>query len=822
VVAAVHQLKGDDSRTFGAVPAAREPEWWPYRLAAPVPFYGRLGELWDVRDALLADDHPGPPVVRIRGLGGQGKTLLAMRYAAIFAADHPGGVYVLQGFGSHRHTRGVPARIAALRADQLTAIATRLGLDVKDGAVESVEAALREYLAGIRDPYLWIVDDLPGGIDAQLCGMLLAPTSNGRTLVTTRNDVSYPWGKEVLLGELDEIAAVEFLTSRRPPADARDRRAAKDLASDLGRHALGLTVAAGLSQEPGFTGYERLRADIRSDGRDALAQSAALMTELPEDHAAGIAGTMLRSISKLGATARDVLRAASLLAPAPVPQPLLAAILTGGGWSPHELAAGLRETAGRSLAHAVGTPDGEVLWTVHALVSRTVRFADLDQGGRDDMRTSAVAALTTLLEGTQRTYARRELADYVPHVPGLVGDLVDESERHLLSETGRVQVELGDARAALSAFRDLHAACSRTLGDLDPTTLSVLGGLAAAYGLAGHHKLALELKQRAYEGLRAHHGSDHRDTLTLLNNIGVTYSDIGDHAAAREIYDEVYQARLRLLQAHHPDTLAALSNLAIAIGRSGDHQLARRLKAELCERSRRIHGQDHPLTLDALNNLAASEVALGNRATAHELFTRVYELRRALLGADHPDTLSARENAATTGDDARTRSILADLYRDRIDRAGPWSPESERTLRSLLIAISRDVDPGTLARERRCDLAPDPLPAGERLDEVRLGKVRLDDLTMDERVENFELAAAVHESMVGIHGPEHPETLVCRCLLAHALAAMNQLDRQFEDALIIVQDALEGLTEELGPYDPRTRMARSLMEWIKNLADSDE
>jgi hypothetical protein len=100
------------------------------------------------------------------------------------------------------------------------------------------------------------------------------------------------------------------------------------------------------------------------------------------------------------------------------------------------------------------------------------------------------------------------------------------------------------------------------------------------------------------------------------------------------------------------------------------------------------------------------------------------------------------------------------LYRDRIDGAGPQSPESERTLRSLLIAISRDVDPGTLARERRCELA-------------------------------------------------------------HALAAMNQLDRQFEDALIIVQDALEGLTEELGPYDPRTRMARSLMEWIKDLAGPD-
>jgi hypothetical protein len=45
------------------------------------------------------------------------------------------------------------------------------------------------------------------------------------------------------------------------------------------------------------------------------------------------------------------------------------------------------------------------------------------------------------------------------------------------------------------------------------------------------------------------------------------------------------------------------------------------------------------------------------------------------------------------------------------------------------------------------------------------------------------------------------------------------MDRQFDDALVLIRDAAEGLTKRLGPYHPDTALAQRLLDWIEDLAD---
>ncbi|HEX5493678.1 MAG TPA: toll/interleukin-1 receptor domain-containing protein [Mycobacteriales bacterium] len=826
IVAKLGQI---DGRVFGDAPAQPKPEWYPYPPAGDRHFYGRLAELWDIHDALFANEDasaPGPAVARVVGLGGQGKTMLAERYAATFADDHPGGVFVLRGFGSHRHTVGDPVRIAALRDDQVADVAARLGLAVDRRPPASVDGALRDHLTRTGLPYLWIVDDLPGGIDTATCRSLFVPTALGRTLVTTRHDAGYRWGAEIRLGELDPGAALALLTSRRATRGRRDLAAARAVTDDLGRHALGLAVAAGLAAQPDFTGYPALREAIGQTGPDVLEVRDALRRDLPDDHAAGIAATLLRSISKLTDAGREVLRVASLLAPAPVPEDLLASVLAGahGDRADVDARAGLREAAGRSLARAdltVETP----LWSVHALVSRTVRVSDIDHGRRDRLRAAAIVTLTNLLERSRTDPARRELADYLPHARGVAGELAGEPEWHLVNEAARAHVEFGDERTALQMYSTLYAACRASLGPDDPTTLAVRSGLAVAHGLLGDHETALNLKMSVHEGLRDRLGPDHPDTLTALNNVAITYGDLGDHHRAREIFTDVYRIRRRLWQVQHPQTLAALGNLAVAVGRGGDHRLARRLKRAVVARSVATHGPDHPFTLDAMNNLAASELVLGDASVARDLFAEVHRRRSRRLGHTHPDTLSALENSVIADrDDGRIRDTLDGVYRARLSAQGPDHPDTRRTLRSLLTAHRRlgagiTGGPSTLDEESDTDALPsyppppiDGLPDGPRLD----------DPTTDERIELFLLADEVHRTGVRAKGDGHPETLLLRGFLAHATALLNQMDQQFTDAQVLARDAFEGLVEELGAYHADTMLVSRLLDWIDELADSDD
>ena len=170
--------------------------------------------------------------------------MLAEQYARLFTADFPGGVFV---------------RNASALLDE----ATR-------GTQRSPTA-----LAGGL-PYLWLVDDVPDGIDLRQFNTLLAPTPQGRTLLTARHDLRgwvHP-DRHIKLGGLGRSAALATLTCRWPPdsgenvaqrlqrlrGDRREYAAARRVIDALGRHPLALQLTAGLAWRAQL---HRLRARSR-------------------------------------------------------------------------------------------------------------------------------------------------------------------------------------------------------------------------------------------------------------------------------------------------------------------------------------------------------------------------------------------------------------------------------------------------------------------------------------------------------------------------------------------------------------------------------
>jgi hypothetical protein len=171
------------------------------RLAPRPVFLAGREELLAELDARLAgDDGTGPRVVALCGLGGAGKTSVALEYA-------------------HRQLSQVgvcwqlPAEDPTVLAAGFGELAAQLGeADGRDPM-----AAVHGVLAASPAPWLLVFDNAP---DRASVARFVPPAGPGRVLITSRNQI-WPPGQALDVPVLDTEVAAEFLVSRTGDADRR-------------------------------------------------------------------------------------------------------------------------------------------------------------------------------------------------------------------------------------------------------------------------------------------------------------------------------------------------------------------------------------------------------------------------------------------------------------------------------------------------------------------------------------------------------------------------------------------------------------------------
>jgi hypothetical protein len=191
-----------------------------YQGMAPVHvpyFVGRTRELWELHAKLTANRIGlisgvyGQGAAQVRGMGGNGKSLLAREYALRFGPAYPGGVFWLNAYGNDDSKGALDeeSRLAT-RQDQLQRFALDLGVTIEGLKPEEIEAALWRQLEARGRPCLWIVDDVPSGITpSNLQRYWFAPGSNASTLITTRSREYGSLGQQI---DLDVLSPEEAIT----------------------------------------------------------------------------------------------------------------------------------------------------------------------------------------------------------------------------------------------------------------------------------------------------------------------------------------------------------------------------------------------------------------------------------------------------------------------------------------------------------------------------------------------------------------------------------------------------------------------------------
>ena len=198
------------------------------RLAPwPAVLVGREGLLAELDARLAAGPRPG--VVALTGLGGAGKTSVAVEYA-------------------HRQLAGC-AVVWQLAAQEPAALAAGFGelaarLAAGDGAGDPV-AAVHAALAR-RGDWLLVFDNVP---DPTAVRDLLPPAGHGRVVITSQHGF-WPGRQQLEVPVLGRDVAAEFLLARTS-APSADKRVAGELAGELGGLPLALEQAAAYMQASG-------------------------------------------------------------------------------------------------------------------------------------------------------------------------------------------------------------------------------------------------------------------------------------------------------------------------------------------------------------------------------------------------------------------------------------------------------------------------------------------------------------------------------------------------------------------------------------------
>jgi hypothetical protein len=748
---------------LGSMPARPEAAGLPVSLPPrPVLLAGREDLLAGLDARLTGSPRTGPQVVALYGLGGAGKTTVAVEYA-------------------HRHLAeaGLVWQFPAEDGEVLLAEFARLAAQL--GAREVVDArdpvaSVHTVLATFPAEWLLVFDN---ATDHAAVRDFLPPAGRGQVLITSQSAVWPGWAVEV--PPLDTEVAAGFLVSRTTDPDVR---AAGDLAAELGGLPLALEQAAAYIQATGITlaGYVSVFRDRRADllARGEIA-----------GHPADVAATLGLALSRLGEQAPaavGLLRLLACLAPEPVPLALLLADTQVTGKLALDIAATVRSLLGDPVAggdaiaalrrYSLVTPAGTGLVLVHRLVQH-VTLAQLSADKAAQWQQAAAALVEAAIPAdTDLPAAWPTCAMLLPHARAVL-DLTSGSMLRIanyLGSSGSHQAARDLWQLIADAYRDDDA-----YGPEHPDTLAARASLVGWTGAAGDAAGARDQAAALLPLMERVLGPEHSDTLAARGELAYYTGQAGDAARARDQAAALLPIRERVLGPEHPDTLTIRANLARWTGEAGDAAGARDQAAALVPIRERVSGPEHPSTLGTRANLARRTGEAGDAAGARDQAATLLPLMERVLGPEHPDTLGARGHLALwtgeAGDTAGARDLFAALL-PTMERAR--GPENLDTLynRHSLARWTGEAGDAAGARDQLAAL----LPIRER-----------------------------------VSGPEHPGTLHNRANLSYWTGVAGDATRA-RDLCAVLLPIEERV---LGPESPHTLTSRhSLARWTGEAGDA--
>ncbi|WP_255347786.1 tetratricopeptide repeat protein, partial [Gloeocapsa sp. PCC 73106] len=141
-------------------------------------------------------------------------------------------------------------------------------------------------------------------------------------------------------------------------------------------------------------------------------------------------------------------------------------------------------------------------------------------------------------------------------------------------------------------------------------------GLVKFYEGQGLYRLAEPWGKKCLEVCQALFSGDHPYVATSLNNLANLYYSQSRYSEAEPLYSEALEMRRRMFSGDHPDVATSLNNLANLYKSQGRYSEAEPLYSEALEMRRRMFSGDQPDVANSLNNLAGLYYSQGRYSEA--------------------------------------------------------------------------------------------------------------------------------------------------------------------------------------------------------------
>ncbi|HLX57650.1 MAG TPA: tetratricopeptide repeat protein [Ktedonobacteraceae bacterium] len=636
----------------------------------------------------------------LHGLGGIGKTQLALEYAYRHALEHSAVFWI--GAETIEHIVSDLLRIAGVL--QLP------GRDDKDQqqVVEAVQLWLTTH-----SQWLLIWDNLE---DLAMLERFLPSARQGAILITTRHQALGTLARGMDLFPMEREEGMLFLLRRakvlEPEATSEQMHqlavrmppqyaAAADLVSAMGGLPLAIDQAGAYIEEtqcglPAYLELFRTRRAIllqqRGDGS--------------RDHPASVSATFTLAIAATAQrhpAVRDLLQVCALLQPDAIPEELfrqgaehLGTTLEAVGRDALDWDRVVAVSCSYSLLRR--QPEEQML-SMHRLVQAILLDA-MTETERETWTRRAIGALDAVFPEVRPAteYAAWKQCERLLPQALLCLHRVEATEESLAVaslayKTAQYLRERERYAEAEPLFqRALHLR-EQALGLDHPDVAFSLNYLAVLYWEQGRYAEAEPLDQRALRIWEQALGPDHPDLARPLNNMAVLYLEQGRYAEAEPLFQQALRLREQALDSDYPLLAYPLHGLAELYFEQGRYAEAEPLFRQALRVWEQALGPDHPQVAEPLNGLAELSFRQGKYAEAELLFQRALRNSEQSQGLEHLNVATSLNGLANLfreqGKYTEAKSLFQQALSIREKHLGQRHPETARTLHDLAILCQK-------------------------------------------------------------------------------------------------------------------------------------
>lgn len=788
------------------------------------PFFtGREDLLRELHKGLTGQyDIPGPPAQALYGLGGIGKTQLALEYVYRFREAYRAIFWVRA------------ASYDTLMTDY-GALARMMNLPERDAQdQQAMMAAVKRWLSQHQD-WLLILDNAD---ELSLLPDFLPTGSDGHLLLTTRAHAVGALAASLPVEELDEeegmllllrrarvLASHEELASATPT----ERALAQTIVQELDGLPLALDQAGAYLEETGCSLADYLQL-YHQRRHDLLTRRSMLVSDYPHTVASTWA-LSFEQVEQSNPAAAELLRLCAFLAPEAISEAMLK---EGASVLGPVLGAAASDTLQWQevmrvlrLFSLIRRDAENGLFSLHRLVQVVLR-GQMDEPTQQQWAERAVRLVNAALpEVSFAAWVR--LQECLPHAQVCAtfigqyqlrlpeaGRLLNHAgwylrERALYTQAEPLLEQALALREAVSGpehpdtattlhllgflhhlqgrYGEVEDLCYRALaiqetvlGPEHPALAATLFDLGRFYVSHAHYARAEPLFQRALAISERVPGPEHPDTAQCLDGLVALYWKRGEYEQAEALCQRALAINEKALGPEHPDTAKYLSRLAVLYSNQGKYEQAEPLHQRTLAIYEQTLGPEHPSTADALTNLAVLYDRVGKYEQAEPFHQRALAILESLFDPHHPHIANCLNNLGflytAQGKYEQAEPLLQRALAIWEQALGPRHPDFSRTLQGLanLYVEQRRYEQAEPLYLRVLAIREEVLGANHLWTAetfYRLGRL-YEVQEQDERALSFyERALEARETALG---REHVQTVKVRMQLAELRRRMEQPD----------------------------------------------